>query len=227
MIEASVEQVLGSFQYPRAELDLRKYFALYERPDGSGRHVLTLSARAGWTGDNTPIYDRFYAGGFSTIRGFQFRGASPQEVGPSTGQDIVVGGDFQMLASAEYMFPITADDMVRGVVFCDTGTVEPNVNNWSNKYRVAPGFGLRAYEDRAAAIEEGEGLLRGYASVVHPRLLLDPLPESPRFARGRTRLVARRVARVLRGAPGGRGSALARLALLRRPRADDEDYDSA
>jgi outer membrane protein insertion porin family len=41
------------------------------------------------------------------------------------------------------MFPITADDMLRGVVFCDTGTVEPTINNWNNQYRVAPGFGLR------------------------------------------------------------------------------------
>ena len=32
-----------------------------------------------------------------------------------------------LLASAEYMFPITADDMLRGVVFCDTGTVEPTI----------------------------------------------------------------------------------------------------
>jgi outer membrane protein insertion porin family len=143
LIEASVEQVLGSFQYPRAELDVRKYFTLFERPDGSGRQVLSLAARAGYTGDNTPIYDRFYAGGFSTIRGFQFRGASPREIGPSTGADIVVGGDFQVLASAEYLFPITADDMLRGVVFCDTGTVEPRLNDWNNKYRVAPGFGLR------------------------------------------------------------------------------------
>lgn len=143
LIEASVEQVLGSFNYPRAELDLRKYFTLYERPDGSGRQVLSLGGHVGYTGDTTPIYDRFYAGGFSTIRGFQFRGASPQEIGPSTGQDIVVGGNFEVLGSVEYLFPITADDMLRGVVFCDTGTVEPNINNWSNKYRVAPGFGLR------------------------------------------------------------------------------------
>ncbi len=143
LIEASFEEVLGSFQYPRGELDIRKYFTLFERPDGSGRHVLTLASRAGITGDNTPIYERYYAGGFSTIRGFQFRGASPREIGPSTGADIAVGGDFMLLASAEYMFPITADDMLRGVVFCDTGTVEPTVNDWSNKYRVAPGFGLR------------------------------------------------------------------------------------
>ncbi len=105
LVEGSIQEILGSYQYPRARIDLRKYFTLYQRPDGSGRHVLSLSARAGWSGDKTPIYDRFYAGGFSTIRGFQFRGASPQEVGPLTGQNIIVGGDFQLLASAEYMFP--------------------------------------------------------------------------------------------------------------------------
>ena len=48
-----------------------------------------------------------------------------------------------MLASAEYLFPITADDMLRGVVFCDTGTVEPTIGDWTDWYRVAPGFGLR------------------------------------------------------------------------------------
>ncbi|MEN6449091.1 MAG: POTRA domain-containing protein [Thermoguttaceae bacterium] len=143
LMQASVEQVLGSFSYPHAELDLRKYFTLCQRPDGSGRQVLTLSARAGVTGDNTPIYERYYAGGFSTIRGFQFRDASPHVYSLYAGRDIFVGGDFELFASAEYMFPITADDMIRGVVFCDTGTVEPTINNWTDRYRVAPGFGLR------------------------------------------------------------------------------------
>jgi outer membrane protein insertion porin family len=143
LIEASIEQVLGSFEYPHAELDLRKYFTLYERPDGSGRHVLSLAGRAGYSGDNTPIYERYFAGGFSTIRGFQFRGASPRQFDPINGITTTVGGNFQLLASAEYLFPITADDMLRGVVFCDTGTVEPRIDDWSNKYRVAPGFGLR------------------------------------------------------------------------------------
>jgi outer membrane protein insertion porin family len=142
-IQLSLAEALGSFQYPHAEIDMRKYFTLYQRPDGSGRQVLSLAARAGFTGDNTPIYERIYYGGFSSIRGFAFRGVSPQQIGPSTGQEINVGGDFGMLASAEYLFPITADDMLRGVVFCDTGTVEQSVNQWHDKYRVAPGFGLR------------------------------------------------------------------------------------
>lgn len=143
LIEMSIEQVIGSFNYPRAEIDLRKYFTLYERPDGSGRHVLSLASRVGYTGDNTPIYEHFYAGGFSSLRGFEFRGASPHVFSAATGGNVFVGGQFQFLASAEYLFPITADDMIRGVVFCDTGTIEPTISDWSNRYRVAPGFGLR------------------------------------------------------------------------------------
>lgn len=139
LIELGIEQVIGSFNYPRAEVDLRKYFLIHERPDGSGRHVLSLSARLGWTDTNTPIYDHYYAGGFSTIRGFDFRGASPRD--GLTG--MLVGGHVQLLLSAQYLFPITADDMLRGVVFCDTGTVERAFDDWDGTYRVSPGFGLR------------------------------------------------------------------------------------
>jgi len=139
LIELGIEQVIGSFQYPRAELDLRRYFMVHQRPDGSGRHVLSLSGRFGWTGSDTPIYDHYFAGGFSTIRGFDFRSVSPRD--RATG--ISVGGEVMLLASVQYLFPITADDMLRGVVFCDTGTVERKIDDWPDKYRIAPGFGLR------------------------------------------------------------------------------------
>jgi len=139
LIELSFEQVIGTYQYPQCNVDLRKYFLLHERPDGSGRHVLALSGRFGWTDSDTPIYENFFAGGFTTIRGFDFRGASPRD--DATG--VFVGGHAMLLGSAEYLFPITADDMLRGVLFCDTGTVEPSLENWTENYRVAPGFGLR------------------------------------------------------------------------------------
>jgi outer membrane protein insertion porin family len=137
LIEVSFEQVIGTFTYARGELDVRQYFLLHQRPDGSGRHVLSLSGRMGVTGSDTPIYDHYYAGGFSTIRGFDFRGASPIK------SSIRVGGEFMLLASAEYMFPITADDVLRGVVFCDTGTVETAIDAWEDNYRISPGLGLR------------------------------------------------------------------------------------
>jgi outer membrane protein insertion porin family len=139
VIQFAFEQVIGSYEYPHGELDVRKYFMLHERPDGSGRHVLSLKGDMALTDGNTPVYDKYYAGGFSSIRGFEFRGLSPVAGVPAT----AIGGDFMLLGSAEYMFPITADDMLRAVVFCDTGTVQPSLRKWTDKYQVSPGLGLR------------------------------------------------------------------------------------
>ena len=136
-LELAYEQVFGSFDYPRAEADYRKYFLVRERPDGSGRHTLAFSFRLGFSGSQTPIYENYFSGGYSTMRGFNFRGASPVD------QTVVVGGRSRFLGSVEYFFPLTADDMIKGVVFCDFGTTERNIHiDWDN-YRVAPGFGLR------------------------------------------------------------------------------------
>jgi outer membrane protein insertion porin family len=133
--EVGGEQVIGSFDYPRVDLDVRKYWMIHERPDHTGRHVLSFSSTVGYTGTHTPIYEHYFAGGFATMRGFDFRGASPVDGG------VQVGGEFQWLNSAQYLFPITADEMLHGVVFCDFGTVERDVT--INDFRVAPGAGLR------------------------------------------------------------------------------------
>ena len=140
------EQVIGTFVYPRGIAEARQYFLLNERPDGSGRHVLSIGSVLGVSGSNTPAYDNFFAGGYNTIRGFVFRGASPRQNvagnSPSPGQPAaIIGGPFEWLNTIEYMFPITADDTLRGVVFTDVGTVESNVS--INNMRVAPGVGLR------------------------------------------------------------------------------------
>jgi len=137
LIEASIEQVVGSYSYPRAELDVRQFFLIRERPDSSGRHVLSLTGRVGYTGDNTPIYEHYFPGGSSSLRGWDYRGAAPSIGG------VMVGGHFQVLGSAQYLFPITADDMLRGVVFCDFGAAQRRIDEWEDKLRVAPGFGLR------------------------------------------------------------------------------------
>jgi len=129
------EQVIGTFVYPRGILEGRQYWLLHERPDGSGRHVLSAGSVLGMSGPNTPAYDNFFAGGYNTLRGFVFRGASPRQNGA------IIGGPFEWLNTVEYMFPITADDSLRGVVFTDFGTVESNVS--INQMRVAPGFGMR------------------------------------------------------------------------------------
>ena len=139
LLSGSIAETVGSFQYPSASFEFSQFFKIFQRADRSGNQILNLDFRAGWSGDDTPIFQRFYAGGFSSIRGFAFRGVTPRD--PIYGMG--VGGDFQMLGTAQYLFPITADDMLKGVVFVDAGTVEPTITDWNQRVRVAPGFGLR------------------------------------------------------------------------------------
>ena len=136
-LDMSFTQAFGTFDYPRAEIDYRQYFMLRERPDGSGRHTLAYTFKTGFSGANTPLFENYFAGGYTTLRGFDFRGASPIDGG------VVVGGEFRFLGAVEYFFPLTADDMIKGVLFCDFGTVEENIEINADDYRVAPGFGLR------------------------------------------------------------------------------------
>jgi outer membrane protein insertion porin family len=137
LIEVAFEQGFGSFDYPRGEFEFSQYFMLRERPDGSGRHTLAYTTRFGVSGDDTPIFENYFAGGFSTMRGYEFRGASPIDT------TVRVGGQLRWLNTLEYFFPLTADDMIRGTVFVDFGTVERDIDFDEDNFRLAPGLGLR------------------------------------------------------------------------------------
>lgn len=129
------EQGFGEFTYPRFDLSGGKFFTVYERPDGFGKQILSFTGQLGYTGDNTPVFEKFFAGGYSSFRGFYFRGVSPEV------NNVKVGGNFLAIGSAEYMIPITASDNIRTVVFTDFGTVNPDVS--LDDFRVTAGFGFR------------------------------------------------------------------------------------
>lgn len=134
-IEMAYEQAFGDFNFPRFTIEGRQYWTLFKRADGSGKQVLSLTGEFGYSGEDTPVFERFYAGGFRSLRGFQFRGVSPTQLG------VEVGGDFMLLSSLQYYLPLTADDNFGAVAFIDTGTVESDVEILD--YRAAAGFGLR------------------------------------------------------------------------------------
>lgn len=137
--EFRFEESFGDFDYARFETEFRQYWLVTERADKSGKQTISYSTQLGFSGDETPIFENFFAGGYATLRGFDFRGASP--VDPING--VETGGRFQWLNSVEYMFPITADDAFRGVAFVDFGTVEDDIKIDGDNFRVAPGLGLR------------------------------------------------------------------------------------
>jgi RNA polymerase sigma factor (sigma-70 family) len=82
-----------------------------------------------------PVNERFYAGGFQSLRGWAFRGVGPEVDG------FKVGGDFMWLNSVEYQIPVRANNQLYFVTFLDSGTVESNVS--IHNYRVAAGVGAR------------------------------------------------------------------------------------
>ncbi|MBD3672903.1 MAG: BamA/TamA family outer membrane protein [Planctomycetaceae bacterium] len=135
IVTAAYEQGYGEFTYPRVDLSASQFFTTYSRIDGQGKHILSFSGDIGWTGNDTPIFERYYAGGYSSFRGFDFRGVSPKENG------VEIGGQFQALGSVQYMIPITADETFSMVAFTDFGTVEPDVS--FDAFRLTVGGGIR------------------------------------------------------------------------------------
>ncbi len=134
-VAAGYEQGIANFVYPKFDVQARQYFLVKERPDGGSRQVISLSGTFGWTGNQTPFFERFYAGGFATFRGFYLQGVSPRVEG------FPVGGNFEALGSLEYLYPITADNTIQIVTFSDFGTVDTDVT--LSAFRVAVGAGLR------------------------------------------------------------------------------------
>jgi outer membrane protein insertion porin family len=134
-LEFDFEEGFGSFTYPKFEVEGRSYFPTGSRPDGSGKRFITVRGHFGITGRDTPVYERFFAGSFGSLRGFQYRGVGPFDLGKN------VGGIMEALGSVEYQFPWNASDTVSQVFFCDFGTVEGDYR--FGNFRVSVGTGLR------------------------------------------------------------------------------------
>ena len=130
------EQAFGEYNYPRIDGEAHQYFTTYSRPDGGGRHILSLGLQAAWSGSNTPIFEHYFAGGFQSLRGFSYRGVSPIQ------GRVRVGGRWMLLGGAEYLIPVTADESLGVVGFTDFGTVEANSVSLKN-LRLTVGAGLR------------------------------------------------------------------------------------
>jgi len=133
--EVGYTQGFGDFTYPRLDVEGARYWTLAERPDGTGKHVLSARGAVGIAGDDLPIFESYYLGGFQTLRGFDFRGVSPKQNG------VRVGGRFSTYGSVQYRFPILVNDALQGVVFSDFGTVNQNVK--FDDIRASVGAGVR------------------------------------------------------------------------------------
>ncbi|MFO7957368.1 MAG: POTRA domain-containing protein [Candidatus Brocadiia bacterium] len=141
----SLEVAAGDVDAVKLELEGKKYWTVFEQ-NGENKHVVGVRGRMGvvdaYSGGRVPIFERFYAGGFSTLRGFEFEGVSP--VAPVTDEQI--GGEAMLLGGAEYSLPIAPRDQLRFLTFVDGGYVTEDAEDvftaW-DELRLSVGVGLR------------------------------------------------------------------------------------
>lgn len=149
-------------QFFKLQYDVRQYFPLTRKHE----FTLLLRGRLGYGNgygqtdgkDNLyPFYENFYAGGFTTLRGFGSNSAGPKAVyrdysSSNNGQDTAtkdaVGGNAIALASLELIVPTPfasdeARSQVRTSVFVDVASV------WDTEfdYRSNASFGNQYYYD--------------------------------------------------------------------------------
>ncbi|MBB6429970.1 BamA/OMP85 family outer membrane protein [Algisphaera agarilytica] len=144
----TVEQVGalgGDFNFTKANVSYDKFWTVAQ--DFLDRKsVLRFRIDGGYIFDEgeAPLFERFYAGGHSTFRGFENRGMGPRGIRADTltlGED-AVGGEFLLLTGLQYEFPI-ADQYLRGVVFTDQGTLTSDNDINLDQWRVSVGAGIR------------------------------------------------------------------------------------
>ncbi len=116
----------GEHDYYMLQFGAAKYWTLFKK------HLLEAHLKLGTSdaigdSDEVPVFDRFYAGGLGTVRGFNYRRVGPKEAGDA------VGGESITLGSLEYTVPVPKLEAFKASAFIDAGSVD------EDSYRV--GFG--------------------------------------------------------------------------------------
>jgi outer membrane protein insertion porin family len=128
----------GTNTFARTVLDMKKFVPI-------NRHTIVCSAlEVGWMdyfggSKDIPLNERFYTGGPTSIRGFDY-----QRVGPLDADNDPIGGKFEVIWNVlEVRRAIYK--MFGMVVFLDAGNIWSDIQAFRiNDLRVSPGTGLRA-----------------------------------------------------------------------------------
>ncbi|OQA01751.1 MAG: Outer membrane protein assembly factor BamA precursor [Planctomycetes bacterium ADurb.Bin412] len=120
----------GDFTFGAASSGITGYHTIYE--DITERKtVLAGQIRGSQIVGDAPVFERYYAGGIGSLRGFDYRGVSPRD---GKHRD-PIGSETLVLIGTELTHPLY-EEVLFGKVFCDTGTVT------EGPYRVTVGFGF-------------------------------------------------------------------------------------
>ena len=89
------------------------------------------------------VYNRFFAGGLNSLRGFAPYSVGPVERDASGNVIEYLGGTKEFIMNIEFIFPLFEDINMKGVVFFDIGNVWGEDEDWFEELRYSAGGGIR------------------------------------------------------------------------------------
>ncbi|MDP2928449.1 MAG: outer membrane protein assembly factor BamA [Candidatus Omnitrophota bacterium] len=130
---------MGDKEYVKGTATAAYYSTFFEK------FVVELKARGGWSAPygrskSVPIYERFFAGGANTIRGYKERKVGPRD----KGSDEPIGGEALLIGNVELTFPIY-EKILKGAIFYDVGNVWTKAGDFmtGGNYKSGAGIGIR------------------------------------------------------------------------------------
>ncbi len=131
----------GDADFFRSFLTAQWYHPFYT--DKQGRPwVFSITSQVGYVDpfgdtdkDSMPLYEKLYAGGLSTLRGFDSYSVSPRSDGDA------IGGLYRQTNQFEFWVPVY-EKMVRASAFYDVGGVWDEYGGDDGSYRSSVGLGL-------------------------------------------------------------------------------------
>jgi outer membrane protein assembly factor BamA len=134
----SYEQVGGDYTFGILSGIYRKYNMLYEDL-AERKTILATKVQASTIVGDAPPFEKFYAGGQGSLRGFDYRGVSTRGLQtnvPNPERKDPIGSDWLFLASAEVTVPMVGETL-SWLFFVDTGAID------TGGYRAAVGTGIQ------------------------------------------------------------------------------------
>ncbi|HJQ82430.1 MAG TPA: outer membrane protein assembly factor BamA [Candidatus Binatia bacterium] len=154
--DVSVEVAgLGGERFMKAEARERWYYT-FLRSKALGDFTYSFGGTVGYgflgdggiNGDELPLFERYFPGGISSIRGFKARTLGPRESRKNNFGRVIstspIGGSEEAIVNNEVIFPIVQGIGLKGVVFVDAGNAYSADEGFSfDETRYSAGAGVR------------------------------------------------------------------------------------
>ncbi len=160
-VECAGGPFLGDKDFYKVTGSTSKYFPLTKKS------VFNVRFRAGLVDDygstkQVPVYERFYIGGPSTVRGYDYSSIGPKD------DDVNVGGNSMLVGNLEYSYllvnttdtPTDHPMKIRGLVFYDAGNAWRSTGGFSASLKTSIGTGIRILMPIPVTLLYGYGIDR-------------------------------------------------------------------